>query len=454
MARTRQIIGLGWNKQVLFASVVALSFVLAYAALAVHPLAPLGVVALSWGVILGIRWPFLILFAFVSFTLARVSEFVPALGQASLGKILFAATAGLFVLSKMLARQAFFVSVPHNKWMVLLVIGAAASVLTSTDRGASFESLTSGFIKVVFLYFLIVNMIRTESQAVGFQVLIAVICTFLGGYALLAQVLGVDPVTGQALVEETRAGLQGALGDPNDLALVLLMGAPFLLVAALDTRTGYRALYGAMLLIVVGGILATQSRGGLLGLAAGFGLVVRRRVRSRIVLVALVLGFLAVMGYAAGIHDRRTAQAEKGELDESAQGRLLAWEVGIEMFAARPITGVGFDQFAPNALNSRMADDKEPHNSFIKLLTETGVLGFIPFVVLFWITAKWALRTARAVPEGETGSSAAMRRAAPAVFAAVGVSAFFLNHSWTWFIYILHAQTAVNMGIFEPKEMV
>lgn len=428
-------------------------FVFAYAAIAVHPLAPAGVVAGAWAVIVTVRRPHLLLFAFVFFTLARVSEFVPVFGQASVGKILFAATVGLFLLSKMLSREAGFVYAPHNTWIALLVVAAAASVVTSTDRGASFASFTSGFIKVVLLYFLIVNMVRTKRQAVGFQVLIAAVCAVLGGYAFSAQILGYDPATGQSLVEGTRAGLQGALGDPNDLALVLLMGAPFLLVATLDTRRGLRAAYAVMLFVVLAGIVATQSRGGLLGLAAGFGVVLHRRVRSKIVVAGLVIVFLGVMGYAAGIHERETARAEEGGLDESAQGRLLAWEVGLEMFAARPLTGVGFDQFAPNALNSRMADDKEPHNSFLKLLTETGVLGFVPFAVLFWLTAKWSYRIGRAVPDGETGSSAAMRRAALPVLAAVGVSSFFLNHSWTWFIYILHAQTAVNMSIFRSKEM-
>ncbi|MDA1378987.1 hypothetical protein PCI56_02885 [Plesiomonas shigelloides subsp. oncorhynchi] len=84
---------------------------------------------------------------------------------------------------------------------------------------------------------------------------------------------------GIGLVEETRVTigreLGSVLGDPNDLALVLLFPAGFSLASALESRAGKwdRLLGFAGFIVNLLAIVATQSRGGLLGICAVMGIL-------------------------------------------------------------------------------------------------------------------------------------------------------------------------------------
>lgn len=101
-----------------------------------------------------------------------------------------------------------------------------------------------------------------------------------------------NKANGIGLVEGTRVtisrDLRSQLGDPNDLSLVLMFPVSFLAAEAFNTSgTRTQRFFGiAGLLIVINGIIATQSRGGLLGICAVLGYF---SIRESAVFISLVL---------------------------------------------------------------------------------------------------------------------------------------------------------------------
>lgn len=74
----------------------------------------------------------------------------------------------------------------------------------------------------------------------------------------------------------------------------------------------------------------------------------------------------------------------------SSYHRILLWRVGLEMWQNHPVTGVGtgnyvmlYRQYA-QALSYKgpYLESLEPHNSFIKILAENGIIGLALFVTL------------------------------------------------------------------------
>ena len=96
------------------------------------------------------------------------------------------------------------------------------------------------------------------------------------------------------------------LGDPNDLALVLLFPASFALSVMLSKNNGaMQKLFAvAGFLVVFGAIIATQSRGGLLGIASVMGVFAWRRVKNRSMLIAAFVLTLTVLFALAGVSER------------------------------------------------------------------------------------------------------------------------------------------------------
>ncbi|HLA83934.1 MAG TPA: O-antigen ligase family protein [Thermoguttaceae bacterium] len=146
-----------------------------------------------------------------------------------------------------------------------------------------------------------------------------------------------------------------------------------------------------------------------LGTLLVLGLSLRGRTRI-VALTSLVLGasvlLAAKMDSIVALRREQTAQVA----ESSAEARLSFAYVSWEMFKDSPVWGVGFGQF-PTAKMPYLADRVDlpladlrmlvHHNTFLSLLTETGIVGLGLFVALLaaWGRHAWRLhRDALAPP--------------------------------------------------------
>ena len=172
------------------------------------------------------------------------------------------------------------------------------------------------------------------------------------------------------------------------------LNAPHLIKAILVTL---------ITLLAASGVITSGSRGGLLGLVAAVAIM-------GLALVAKperIIGLVGLMGLAAFalnlIPQTLVAQAnsflnEYGSLDVrgiyltkvnfSNVERLAHWQVGLDMMRDYPWFGIGFGNYEPvyehyrllywvNALG-------HAHNYYINIFAETGVFGFVAYLVL-WV---------------------------------------------------------------------
>ena len=72
--------------------------------------------------------------------------------------------------------------------------------------------------------------------------------------------------------------------------------------------------------------------------------------------------------------------AEGKTFDPSAQARVDLWEDAMTLFKQNPVTGTGFQTY--RSLGRLGYGDT--HNYYVKVLAETGVVGFVLFLILLW----------------------------------------------------------------------
>jgi O-antigen ligase len=422
--------------------VASLAAVAGALAVVAHPLAPL---ALAFGlafVVVAARSAFVALVAFIVVLFTRPADFLPALAVLQPAKMLALGSLGVFALSKVLRRDVGFARLAYNPWMAALTFAVFASGFIGTSPSESLAQATDVFVKIVILYVLITNLVDSERRARALQLSISMLCAGLGGYALWAK------VSGNATVEGSRAALVGLLGDPNDLALTILMATPFLFTATLESRGAKRVFFGTSAFLALGGVVSTLSRGGLLGLFSATYLLLRSYGVSRTKIgVALMVAAVPVVA-ASGLTERASGAVGGDEIDESAQGRLDAWKAGGRMVMRRPVLGVGFGRFPDNfdaySSNPVFWGRHETHNSYIKAVSETGLLGFVPFMALIVLAVVDARRLEREGRPSPRGLGRALRLGMLPNLAGFLVSAFFLSQCWGWFLYILVAQVAAT----------
>lgn len=171
------------------------------------------------------------------------------------------------------------------------------------------------------------------------------------------------------------------------LSLVLLAGLPRLLPGARR-----RLWFVPCWLVMLGGLVATYTRGAWIGFAAGVAALLPASRRGRVVLVgALVVLALALV--AGGERVRQRALSMGDPEDATVKERVYMWRSGLEMFRLRPWFGYGqgglkreYQGFAlPEAVQKRTS---HVHNAPLQMAIERGVVGLLAWLSI-WITFFW-----------------------------------------------------------------
>jgi putative inorganic carbon (hco3(-)) transporter len=188
---------------------------------------------------------------------------------------------------------------------------------------------------------------------------------------------------------------EGMIQGNNEIGLALTMVIPlmnYLRVTSVNKWVRW-ALLASMLLSAVA-VLATQSRGAFLAIAA-MGLVLWFR-SSKKVLGALVMVLVAtsLLAFMPQSWEDRMNTISSFRQDGSAIGRLNAWELALNVANTR-ITGAGyaietqdiFTRFAPDPTMILTA-----HSIYFQVLGEQGWIGLVLFLSLgalsFWNAAR------------------------------------------------------------------
>jgi len=294
-------------------------------------------------------------------------------------------TGFLFLGTTLLNPSACYRRIPAALlWFVgyLWVFGVATYV-NGVDDGSAVFRLFIAMVQLVVLFWVIVNLLADRRVLGGVLLSLVAACTVRAGMQLLGMGATAREVwTGGARVT--------ALGQNANLSAIILAAA---LVAVLGLRgRSHRdlprigllawplaALFGAA-------IIQTGSRGGLLCAAAGIVVFLLRgrtpgqRLRHGL-LALLAVGALAWGAYRSELmRNRFESAAREGNL----AGRERIYPAGLAMVRERPLLGWGpiANQAEIAARVDRLQDGRrDAHNLVLELLTTTGLIGTVPFLI-------------------------------------------------------------------------
>lgn len=192
----------------------------------------------------------------------------------------------------------------------------------------------------------------------------------------------------------------------------MLLGAALLIAIGLThgpSRSTLRARLVAysLALFFALAVVNTGSRGGLAALVVGlFAFAFRRartpldRLRSTLIVVVsmLVLAYVVMNSYVMRKRIERTA--EQGT--SAMAGREQLFPAFWRMFLEKPVGGWGpvnnqreVVKRATELILRPEQGSKDPHNLFLELLTATGLLGTVPFLVALALCVRAAWRARR-----------------------------------------------------------
>lgn len=403
-------------------------------------------------ILITIRFPFALALAFVLFSFFRLQEAFPVLMPLRIPQLLAVGTLLSLAVNAALGRLKPFWSRELTLFM-LFFFCVLLSVTFATNREVAWESFSGNFIKIALMVPAIAWLASGSARfrAAGRGIIWAGVAVAL--VALYNRINGIELVEGTRVTIGRSIG--SSLGDPNDLSLVLMFPASFALAPLMAPGHSRRQLILCLIVfaIILSAVIATQSRGGLLGILSVIGVYAYQRIRQKWLLPVLGTLALVFLFAVAGISDRSSGgaaeTAEKG-LDTSAQGRLYAWQAATRMAIAHPLTGVGLQCFRYNYFEYSDFWDGHtyvPHSTWFGVLGEAGFLGLTVFIIMVVSVIRRSITTVRALepPSGQAPPAdlAPYIMAQALLGGIVGfcVSGTFLMQCFTWPVYIILALT-------------
>lgn len=318
-------------------------------------------------------------------------------------------------------------------------VGSAGSPYSDVALDQALEHF-----KLLVILLVAINAFHSEGQLRFYLYFL------LGCFILFpVRVALVGYATGGSVIADRLVSYQ-TYTNSNDFATLslLALGAALALTFAGSSWTMARlgATVSAFLLFVV--ILLTQSRGALVGFAAGFGpaLVLMGAKRpGRLLffggLIALVIGLVVpssawerLSGMAKLTSASTVAQADP---EGSAAERFEIVKAGLQVVAEYPVFGVGLGTYQRvNAVYAPHIGQRDAHNTYLKLAVEVGIPGLILWLAFIGSLLRYAYRSRRlAAPGVLTTQQVWIERGLVAFL----VSAIFGTYSHLSFLYLILA---------------
>lgn len=261
---------------------------------------------------------------------------------------------------------------------------------------------------------------------------------------------------------------RGSLSDPNEFALALTIGFPFLLYTAATSKGFKQIILYVSVVIVVFGFARAGSRGGLLAFLAMLFVffVLAKPGQKMLIIVACAIGLagaaVVLPGYIKArfttffqVHTDDLNKRAENRLDSdvaSTEARKAILIQSLKITAQHPLLGVGPGVFPTVARHQRVAEHKYgggdlvTHNTYTEYSSESGIAAFLFWVGTLFCCVKYSLQVYRS-SSGKDEELAVAARDTLASMMALVVGSFFLSLAYGLKIPVLLGLTVALRNI-------
>ncbi len=354
----------------------------------------------------------------------------------------------IFIPTQFIAEGNITARPPEIIYLLLFAAFAFVSIFIGRSTADSWAVFNDVFIKVVLMFIVMVNVLRTEFRLRAMIWLSLGIGAYLSYNAFDLYQRGVFKTEGYRVSVD----MGGMFGNPNELATHFVMFTPVAVVLALSAKTKVMKLvYAAVTLLFIAGIMVTFSRGAFIGLIICSFVLAWKIGRDRKILVMSVsaVGSAIFLVVAPGGYGLRVLSILIPGLDPvgSADQRkeLLIRSVWVSL---RNPQGVGMGLF-------KIMNDTghETHNAYTQVSSELGILALVVYLLLLTSPIRRLGAIEREMYRDQDFSWIYYLSIGLQVsIIAFMVSSFFGSFAYNWFVYYPIAYSVALRRIYSMRK--
>lgn len=284
---------------------------------------------------------------------------------------------------------------PFQFVMCLFVLWNVLSVFWSDNPNRSFGHAKT-WAQMLLLVLILWDLYTTrESILAGLQAYI------IGGYIAVGSAI-YNYFTGNAYYTNYQRFSPGET-NPDGFGFIMALGIPvaWYLAGSLPKSgigrllrfLNYVYIPAALLGIALSGT-RTALLASVVGMAFGLASLTRLRLIARIAIFALLASIILILlPHVETLKSFQRLGTTGTELTSGTlNNRTNNWREGLASFEEHPLLGVGTNMY--RSVNSLQTDNqgKVSHNSYLSVLVELGLIGFILFAIILVITFTQAWR--------------------------------------------------------------
>jgi O-Antigen ligase len=381
----------------------------------------------------------------------------------SLGPGLSAENALLYVVAgtlalKMAVHRDFRVElgVLHVAFAVLIIYAAASIWFVVTLVGFPHYRALDAVIALKsqlvdqFVFFAVFFYGVRNSRSALIVLKVLLVMTIAVNFVALLDTWSIIEAPG--LVDREDGRIQGVMGESNQSAAFIACFLPALMTLALLSRGLRRIAWLIGIMICVGAMLISASRGALVSLlAAGVwsafafrryfsGRTIAAVVGTAFAVFAIVISVITVR-FGGLLLTRFVADSSDTDIVSVSSGRLDIWSGALAKMAEAPltfITGYGWQVY--HSMPFRFA----PHNHYLALWFDLGLVGLICGATLLVLVIRTAVRSVAIAPQAYGPILIAFAIGAVALCVATFFVDLYTPWLWFWAFAGLTMRIAVN----------
>ncbi len=352
-------------------------------------------VACAWA----LRAPVVGLGVYYFLAFARPQDvFWYSLGSSRLSLIIGLVVCGTWIYACLRRTHPWPERSPLNGLLFVFLALKIMSAFFAADQDAAWTHVDRVW-RMILFYYVTVSLVDTRARIRWIVCVIAVSLVYLGLWG-----------NWQWYVSGAPGGLGGELAGPgwevnatladrNVFGYMLAIGIPFAFFVFLTERAAWLRwpMLGA-LPFLVNAVMLTFGRAAFIAMVVAAAWCVLRLRRPALIAVCGIGGALLMYQLAGPSVIARILTVEEYDKDQSATGRLEAWQAGFAMMQDHPLLGVGPDHFGRYSAiyNPRVPQGLVAHNDFIQTAAETGIASGVILIAIFTL-AFYNLRRVRKV---------------------------------------------------------
>jgi len=389
------------------------------------------------------------LYLFSVMVFFRPYELIPALSFLSATAVYFAVGTLLIYIPTQLSTEGNLTTFSTEvKCILAMTFIALLTMPIAKSPATAWAEFNDPFIKVVLMFIVMVNVLRTRQRLMGLMWLSFGMGLYLSYTALEMYSRGELKIEGYRVAVD----VGGMFGNPNEMALHLVMMTPIAFCLGIAAKSNLmRVVYFAMTALFVSANFVTYSRGGFLGLVAAAAVLawkLGRKSRLNVSLVSILIGSLVLL-FAPGNYGLRMLSIFIPGLDPvgSSDQRKELLERSIIVSLRNP-WGIGIGNFPIVGIRNLGS-----HNAFTQVSSELGLLGLLAYMI-FMISPfrKLGAIERTLFKEGERDWFYYLSIGLQAGIISYMVSSFFASVAYNWFIYYLIAYAVAFRRIYSLEK--